>query len=96
MSLIGNMIAERVGGSPSVVNYAIFAAVFALLSLLYLIPATFIESLRFNKFIMVGLDGVNTFVWFTCGVAMAAELNVHSCSDAVSRKNAKHASRNTC
>lgn len=83
MCLIGNMIAERVGGSPSVVNYAMFCAVIGFLSLFYLIPATFVESLRFHPFLMTGVDVLNTFFYFTCAVALSAELTTHSCGNTV-------------
>jgi len=60
-----------------------FVAVFSMLSLLYLIPATFMEALQFHPFAMVALDVLNTLLYFCGGVAMAAQLGVHSCGNAV-------------
>jgi len=81
MSLIGNMIAEATGGNPSIVNYNMFVAVFSMLSLIYLIPATIKENLAFHPVIMVTLDLLNTLFFFVGGVATAAYLGVHSCSN---------------
>lgn len=81
MALVGNMISESVGGNPSVVNYTMFVAVFSMLSLLYLFPATIRESLSIHPFIMVAVDLANVFFFFTCAIALAAELHVHSCNN---------------
>jgi len=82
ISLVGNMVATASHGNPAIVNYDMFAAVFAMLSLFYLIPATFKENLSFHPMLMVGLDGFNTLFYFVGGVAMAAYLGVHSCGNA--------------
>jgi len=82
IALVGNMIATSIKGNPAIVNYDMFAAVFAMLSLLYLIPATFKENLAFHPLLMVGLDLLNTLFFFIGGTAMAAYLGVHSCSNA--------------
>jgi len=82
IALVGNMIATAFAGNPSIVNYDMFVAVFGMLSLLYLIPATFNESLAFHPALMVGLDVLNTLFFFVGGVATAAELGVHSCGNA--------------
>lgn len=87
MSLIGNMIANASGGSPSVVNYSMFVAVFSMLSLFYLIPATIREGFAIS-IIMLGLDLANTLFFFCGAIALAAELNVHSCSNQVSNMTA--------
>ena len=58
-----------------------FLAVFAMLSLIYLIPATIKESLMVHPMLMVGLDVLNTLLFFCGGVAMAAQLRVHSCGN---------------
>ena len=76
--------AEAVGGNPSVVNYAMFTSVFAMLSLFYLIPATINEGFAVSPIILIVVDLLNTFFFLTCGIALAAELGAHSCSNHVS------------
>jgi hypothetical protein len=83
MALIGNMIATAFAGNPSIVNYDMFVAVFGMLSLFYLIPATFNESFAFHPMLMVGLDVVNALLFVIGGIAMAAYLGVHSCGNSV-------------
>lgn len=84
MALVGNMIATAIAGNPSIVNYDMFVAVFAMLSLFYLIPATLKEDFAFHPIIMVALDTLNV-LFFLCGaIATAAYLGVHSCSNEVS------------
>lgn len=61
-----------------------FCAVFGMLSLIYLIPATIKEEFAFHPIIMIVLDALNTIFFFCCAVALAAELGVHSCSSLVS------------
>ena len=87
MALIGNMIADANSGNPSIVNYAMFCAVFGMLSLLYLIPAGIRDSLAIHPIFPVVLDVLNTIFWFCGAVALAAKLNVHSCSNDVSWRN---------
>ena len=84
MAISGNMIAQSVGGNPSEVNFAMFCAVFAMLSLFYLIPATLKEGFSFHPLILIAVDVLNTLFFFCGGVALAAALKVHSCSSAVS------------
>jgi len=84
MALIGNMIASAYAGNPSIINYDMFCAVFAMLSLLYLIPATIIESLMFHPAIPMALDVLNSLFFFCGAVATSAKLGVHSCGNAVS------------
>jgi hypothetical protein len=84
MALVGNMIASAFSGNPSIVNYDMFVAVFGMLSLLYLIPATLKEAFQFHPIIMIALDLLNTFFYLIGGIATAAYLGVHSCSNSVS------------
>ena len=79
------MIAEAFAGNPSAVNFTIFVAVFAMLSLLYLIPASVKESLTIHPIIMLALDVINTLLFLIAGIVMAAKLGVHSCGNEVSR-----------
>jgi hypothetical protein len=84
MSLIGNMIATAYAGNPAIVNYSMFVAVFSMLSLLYLIPASIKESFMIHPLLVVGLDVLNALFYFCAAVAMSAYLHVHSCSNRVS------------
>jgi len=68
------------GGSPTRVNYSVYVAVFALLSLLYLIPASFMSSI-FSPMATTILDALNTIFFLAAGIALAAQLHAHSCSD---------------
>jgi len=80
LALIGNMIASS-HGSPAIVNFDMFVAVFALLSLIYLVLATINDAFVFNPLIILGLDLLNV-LWLFCGaVATGAILGVHSCDD---------------
>ena len=83
MALVGNMVAEAVGGNPSIVNYTMFVAVFGMLSLLYLIGATIVEAL-FWPVVVLALDALNTIFFLVGGIALAADLGVHSCGNHVS------------
>lgn len=86
MALVGNMIATAYSGNPSIVNYTLFVSVFAMLCLLYLIPATFMEGLQGHPAIPLALDALNAIFWFCAAVALAAYLGVHSCSNSVSAR----------
>jgi len=79
----GNIIATSFAGNPSLINYDMFVAVFGMLSLFYLIPATLKESFQGHPLLMVALDTLNSLFFFCGAIAMAAELHVHSCSNSV-------------
>ena len=83
------MIAEATGGNPSIVNYDMFVAVFSMLTLFYLIPATIKEDWAFHPLIMIVLDLLNTLFFFVGAVATASYLGVHSCG------NSKYTSSNS-
>jgi hypothetical protein len=83
MSLIGNVIAMAFAGNPSLINYDMFVAAFAMLSLFYLILIAFNESFTGHPIFPVILDLLNVIFLFCAAVAMAAELHVHSCSNDV-------------
>ena len=84
MALVGNMIASATGGNPSVVNYDMFCAVFAMLTLFYLTAIELNDSFMGHGLIPITLDLLNTIFWFCAAVAMAADLGVHSCDNSVS------------
>jgi len=82
MALIGNMIATSYGGNNSaMVNYDMFVAVFAMLSLFYFIPTTVMDSFGM-PIVNIALDVLNVLFWFCAAVATAAYLGVHSCNNA--------------
>ena len=83
MALIGDMIHDSYKGNPAIVNYCMFVAVFALLSLIYLFPATFKEDLSIHPLFPLIVDLLNVLFWFCAAVAMAAKLGVHSCNNEV-------------
>lgn len=82
MALIGNMIATSFAGDHSMVNFDMFVAVFAMLSLFYLIAATVMEGLMIPV-VVIALDVLNTVFFLIAGIATAAYLGVHSCSNSV-------------
>jgi len=79
MALCANQVA--MGGTPAIINYDLFASVFALLSLFYLTAATLNESFIFHRAIMLGVDALNVLWLFVAAVATAAILGVNSCTD---------------
>ena len=80
------MIADAYSGNPAIINYIMFLAVFAMLSLIYLIAATVRDGLAGHPLIMVAADALNTLFFFCAAVALSAYLNVHSCGNPVCRK----------
>jgi len=81
MALVGNMIHDAFGGNPSIVNYVMFVAVFSMLSLFYLIPATVSEGFQLHGLLPVLVDALNMLFTFVGGVALAAYLGANNCSD---------------
>ncbi|KAL8693373.1 MAG: hypothetical protein Q9224_003766 [Gallowayella concinna] len=82
LALTGNVIAEAFSGNHSIINYTMFVAVFAMLSLLYLIGAAIIESFAIPLAMLV-LDAINMLLFLIGGIALAAYLGVHSCNNQV-------------
>ncbi|KAF2247799.1 hypothetical protein BU26DRAFT_519625 [Trematosphaeria pertusa] len=80
MALVGNMIATAYAGNSAMVNYDMFVSVFGMLSLLYLLPTTFLDSYSV-PIVNIALDVLNVLFWFCGAVATAAYLHVHSCSN---------------
>ena len=96
MALVGNMIANAIGGNPSIVNYVMFVSVFGMLSLFYHILGTSNETFAISPFFMLAADALNTIFFFVGGVALAAYLDVHSCHNRVSmrRKGQRRVDKN--
>jgi len=87
LALTGAIVAATPGPDPAIVNFDLFVAVFAMLSLIYLCLATWNPNFEFHPAIMLLLDGLNV-LWFFCGaVATAAILGVRSCSSEDYLKN---------
>lgn len=82
MALVGNMIHDAYAGNPSIINYDMFVAVFAMLSLFFLIASAFM-GLMSDTPVPLALDVLNTLFFFCGAVAMAAELGAHSCNNDV-------------
>lgn len=80
MALTGNMIAEAIAGNHSAINFTMFVAVFAMLSLLYLILASIVTKFAV-PLVMLVLDIINTLLFLIAGIVMAARLGVHSCDN---------------
>ena len=87
MALVGNMIADSIGGNPSIVNYIMFVSVFGMLSLFYLIAGTIYEAFAISPFFMLAADALNTLFFLIGGIALAGYLKVHSCHNHVSAKH---------
>lgn len=82
MALVGNMIATAISGNSAMVNYVMFTSVFGMLSLLYLLPTSFLDSYHV-PIVSIVLDALNVLFWFCAAVALPAYLGVHSCSNRV-------------
>ena len=84
MALTGNMIAEAVGGNASIVNYCMFVAVISMLALFYLFAVSIKPDFAMIPILPLVLDALLTLFFLIGGIALAAELDVHSCSNKVS------------
>jgi Membrane-associating domain len=83
MALIGNMIAQAFAGNPASVNFAMFVSAFSLLSLFYLVPASWNEAIAGHPMIVVAVDLLNVIFFLSAGIALAARLHVHNCNNIV-------------
>ena len=90
MALIGNVIAMADAGNPATVNYAMFCASFSMVSLFYLIPASWNPDWSIHPIFMIILDVLNAIFFLTCGIALAARLECHSCSNIVRHQPDRH------
>ncbi|KAJ5155384.1 hypothetical protein N7492_008187 [Penicillium capsulatum] len=81
MALVGDIIADAFAGNPSTVNYAMFTAAFSMLTLFYLVPATFHTEWALHPIIMIVVDVLNCIFFFCAAIALAAKLECHSCSN---------------
>lgn len=83
MALIGNIIAQAFAGNPASVNYIMFVSAFSMVSLFYLFPASWSETLRGHPIIMFIVDMLNAIFFLVGGIVLAARLEAHSCSNDV-------------
>ncbi|KAL1981755.1 hypothetical protein VTN96DRAFT_2182 [Rasamsonia emersonii] len=81
MALVGNIIAQAFAGNPATINYAMFCAAFSMVSLFYLIPATWNDGLAGHPIIVIIVDLLNAIFFLTSGIALAARLQAHSCTN---------------
>jgi len=79
-ALIGNVIHDAFNGNAATINYAMFVAVFSWLVVIYGIIAAVVESFNIPIILMIA-DGLAAFFTFAAAIALAAGLNVHSCSN---------------
>jgi cytosine/uracil/thiamine/allantoin permease len=81
LGLCGALLQQQVrGGTPTRLNYSMFAIVLAAFSLLYLIPATFINRIAHPVFTTF-LDVINAIFLLCAGIALASSLGGHNCTD---------------
>lgn len=83
MALIGNMINQAFSGNPATVNYAMFTSAFSMFTLFYLVPASFNTDWSGHPILLIVLDTLNAIFFLTSGIALAARLGCHDCSNDV-------------
>lgn len=83
MALIGNMIAEAFAGNPATINYTMFVAAFSMFTLFYLVPASINIDWAIHPIFLIAIDTLNAILFLTAGIALAAKLECHSCSNDV-------------
>jgi hypothetical protein len=81
-SLIGNVIADSIYGTPASINYVMFTAVWAWLTLLVGIAASLTDIIP--TLVPLVMDGFAVIFTFIAAVELAAKLGVHSCFNNVS------------
>jgi hypothetical protein len=80
-ALIGNVIADAYGGTPSQINYCMFVAVFSWIVLIIGFTGSFIESIP--VVVLLAADALAVLFTFVAAVLLSAKLGVHSCGNAV-------------
>ncbi|RMD44865.1 hypothetical protein DV735_g316, partial [Chaetothyriales sp. CBS 134920] len=81
MALIGNIIDEANHGNPASINYSMFVSAFSMFTLFYLFAAAINENYAVHPILPIIIDTLNAIFFFCGGVALAAELGAHSCSN---------------
>lgn len=78
-ALIGNVIADAYGGTPSQVNYCMFVAVFSWIVLIIGFTESLINSIP--PVVLLAADALAVFFTFVAAVLLSAKLGVHSCGN---------------
>jgi hypothetical protein len=81
-ALLGNVIADASGGTPSQINYCMFVAVLSWIVLVIGFTGSFTESIPLM--VLLAVDVLAIFFTFVAAVLLSAKLGVHSCGNAVS------------
>jgi hypothetical protein len=81
-ALLGNVIADASGGTPSQINYCMFVAVLSWIVLLIGFTGSFTESIPL--IVLLATDVLAIFFTFVAAVLLSAKLGVHSCDNTVS------------
>jgi hypothetical protein len=81
-ALLGNIIYDASGGTPSQINYCMFVAVLSWIVLIIGFIGSFIESIPVIALLVA--DVLAIFFTFVAAVLLSAKLGVHSCGNAVS------------
>lgn len=84
MAIVGNMISNNFVTSPGIIKYDMFVAVFSMLSLFYLVPATLKEEFHSRKYVVPALEFVNFIFFLSGGAATGRWLGTHTCDEVVS------------
>ncbi|KAK6337491.1 hypothetical protein TWF730_002890 [Orbilia blumenaviensis] len=80
LALSGALVAQQlIGGSPSQVNFALFASIWSFLGGFYTLYTVITDSGIAQ--VLLGLDASNTLFTFAAATALAAGLGVHSCGN---------------
>jgi len=80
LGLVGSLEAQS-GSNPESVHYSMFTAAFVAFFLLYLIPATFSDTLAGHSLIPIVLDSLIVIFTFCAAVTLAARTKGKSCSN---------------
>ena len=81
-ALLGNVIYDSYGGTPSQINYCMFVAVLSWIVLIIGFIGSFIESIPVRALLVA--DVLAIFFTFVAAVLLSAKLGVHSCDNTVS------------
>ena len=81
-ALLGNVIHDAFGGTPSQINYCMFVAVLSWIVLIIGFIGSFIESI--HAIALLAADALAIFFTFVAALLLSAKLGVHSCGNTVS------------
>lgn len=81
-ALLGNVISDAYGGTPSQINYCMFVAVLSWIVLIMGFIGSFFESIPAIALLVA--DTLAILFTFIAAVLLSAKLGVHSCDNAVS------------